>query len=91
MEMLTVADMKKYIKDAIEAYDSIKVLVLTGGECLVYGRRLETIIRYATDLGLSVRVVTNGFWAKTYDKAYRKVEQLVAAGLKEINFSQYRR
>jgi MoaA/NifB/PqqE/SkfB family radical SAM enzyme len=60
---------------------------LTGGECLTYGKRLESVIRYAADKYLSVRIVTNGFWAKTYDKACQKIEQLVVAGLKEINFS----
>lgn len=34
-----------------------------------------------------VRVVTNSYWATTYQEAYDKLKELVEAGLTEINFS----
>jgi len=86
-EILSVAEMKKYIKEAVDIFPSIKVLVLTGGECFLLQKGLDALIEYATNLGLSVRVVTNGFWAKDYFKALSRVKELADVGLKEINFS----
>jgi hypothetical protein len=80
--------MKQYIDKSIYAYGkSLVVLVLTGGECFLLGQSLPKIINYATQKGLIVRVVTNGYWAKSYDIAYKKLSHLVDVGLKEINFS----
>jgi len=87
-EKMTLPQMKQYVDKSMDAYgESLKVLVLTGGECFLLGQSLPKIIRYATDKGLSVRVVTNGYWAKSYDVAYKKLSLLIDAGLKEINFS----
>jgi MoaA/NifB/PqqE/SkfB family radical SAM enzyme len=86
-EKLNVTDIKKYITETVNTFASIKVLVLTGGECFLYGKRLEEIIKHASSLSLMTRVVTNGFWAKKYDKANEKIKNLVEAGLNEINFS----
>ena len=79
--------MKQYIDASIEAYSSLKIMVLTGGEPFIFGKKLEEIVRHAASKGLMVRIVSNGFWAKDYDKAYKKVESLIKAGLTEINFS----
>jgi MoaA/NifB/PqqE/SkfB family radical SAM enzyme len=68
-EKLTVPEIKKYISETVKAYSSIKVLVLTGGECFLYGKKLEDIIKHASSYGLITRIVTNGFWAKDYNKA----------------------
>lgn len=86
-EMLSVEDIKKYITDTTQAYPSLKILVLTGGECFIYGDKLEDIIRHAKSCNLPTRIVSNGFWAKTYEIAYQKLSKLVEAGLMEINFS----
>jgi MoaA/NifB/PqqE/SkfB family radical SAM enzyme len=67
--------MKSYIDQSVEAYpQSMVVLVLTGGECFLLGNKLEQIIEYATNKGLRVRVVTNGYWAKTYEIAKKKLQ-----------------
>lgn len=76
-----------YIDEALEAYPTIQVLVLTGGECFLLGEDLTRIIQYATNKGLKTRVVTNGYWANTYEAALNRLEPLVNAGLYEINFS----
>ncbi len=86
-EMFSIDEIKKYIKEAVDTFPSIKVLVLTGGECFLLQKGLDVLIEYATNLGLSVRVVTNGFWAKEYFKALSRVKELADIGLKEINFS----
>jgi hypothetical protein len=79
--------MKHYTDECVKAYDSLQVMVLTGGESFIYGSKLEEILRHAKSYGLMTRVVTNGYWAKSYDIAYRKLGKLIDAGLTEINFS----
>lgn len=86
-EMFSIDEMRKYIKESVDAFPTIKVLVLTGGECFLLQEGLDTLIEYATNLGLSTRVVTNGFWAKEYFYACKRIKELVDVGLKEINFS----
>lgn len=87
-EKMTLGQMKQYIDKSLDAYGkNLIVLVLTGGECFLLGQSLAEIINYATKKGLSVRVVTNGYWAKSYAVAHRRLKHLIDNGLKEINFS----
>ncbi|MDR2685051.1 MAG: radical SAM/SPASM domain-containing protein, partial [Prevotellaceae bacterium] len=60
---------------------------LTGGECFTLGKDLEQIIEYGAKKELVVRIVTNGYWAKSFKKAYLKLEKLKKLGLKEFNLS----
>lgn len=76
-----------YIDKALNAFPSIKVLVITGGECMLNVEKLNEIISYGNKYGLVVRIVTNCFWATSQEKADRLVEALVKNGLQEINFS----
>ncbi|GHT41717.1 hypothetical protein FACS189437_08970 [Bacteroidia bacterium] len=80
-------EMKSYIDQSLEAYSTIKLLVLTGGECFTLGKDLNEIIKYGTQAGLMVRIVTNAYWANSFEKAYKKLKDLVNSGLKEINIS----
>ena len=41
---------------------SIKVLVITGGECMIYPEKVKYAIKLAKQFGLTTRIVTNGFW-----------------------------
>jgi len=85
---LDVNEMKHYIDITLKSYkDSLKVLVLTGGECFLLGNELDEIISYAKENDLMVRVVTNGYWAKSYDETYERLKTLINLGLSEINFS----
>ena len=86
-DRISLAEMKQYVDDAISSYSTVKLLVLTGGECFILGNDLNCIVKYATEKKLVVRVVTNGFWANTYEKAFEKLKKLVEDGLTEINFS----
>ena len=64
---MTYEEMKKYVDLCMKQYhDSLKVLVITGGECMIYRKNVEKIIFYATKIGLSTRIVTNAFWATSY-------------------------
>lgn len=86
-ERLEVNDMKNFINQVVDLYSSVKVLVLTGGETFLLGKELEKIVEHASSMGLSVRIVTNGYWAKNYNTAVIKLKNLINKGLKEINFS----
>lgn len=77
----------KYIDEAMHNFPSIKVIIITGGECFLLGERLDDVIRHATSYGVVTRVVSNGFWAKTYEAAYARLKSLIEAGLVELNLS----
>ena len=69
-QRLTLDEMKLYLDQSIKYYeDSLKVLVLTGGECTILDEDLLSIIEYGSKYGLIVRIVTNGHWAMTFEKA----------------------
>lgn len=87
-ESMSLDNMKHYIDECMRYYGaSIKGLVLTGGECMIFRENVLNIIKYASQLGLSTRIVTNAFWAKSYVEARSIVASLISCGLKEINFS----
>lgn len=85
---MSLDDMKKYIDECLKYYaDSIKIVVITGGECMINRNDVFSILAYIQSLGLSSRIVTNAFWAVTYKDSYDVMSRLKDVGLKEINFS----
>ncbi|MEV4254265.1 radical SAM protein [Spirillospora sp. NPDC049652] len=82
---LSAADMKAAIRQAAEA--GYELVAFTGGEATLAGRVLLELIELSKSLGLATRLVTNGHWARGPDRARRKIEDFVSAGLDEINFS----
>jgi len=76
-----------HIDKALENFPSLIVLVLTGGECFTLGENLDKIVRHASNKGLKTRVVTNAYWANTYDNAYERLFSLKDNGLCEFNVS----
>ena len=84
---MTLTEMKKYLDLCLKEYPSIKMLVFSGGECTLLKQDLLEMISYAYSKGLSTRIVTNGWWAKSYKIATEKIKILKEAGLNEINFS----
>jgi len=85
---LSLQEMTNYVDQAVEYYGkNVFVLVLTGGEPFLLGNDLEKIVGHSAPKGLIVRIVTNGYWAKSYQEAYDILSNLRNKGLKEINFS----
>lgn len=84
---LTWPEIKGYIDQAINEFNTIKLLVITGGECFTIGRDLDKTIEYASKKGLIVRVITNAFWANSFKAAYLRLKKLHKHGLTEINIS----
>jgi organic radical activating enzyme len=88
-DKLTFGEAKDIIDQSIESYpDSIKLLVITGGECFTLGYDLYRIIEYASkEKGLPVRIVSNGSWANGFKHTYLTLKELQDLGLTEINIS----
>ncbi len=86
-ERLELSEMMDYIEQATTAYPTIKILVLSGGECFTLGKDLLSIIEFGNKKGLITRVVTNAYWAVSFKAAYKKLHALQEAGLKELNIS----
>lgn len=62
-------------------------VVFTGGETTLRWRDLLQALSYAHTLGFRTRVVTNVYWASSLEKARGRVDELISAGLSEINYS----
>ncbi len=84
---LSYEEIEKYVDQALRKFDTIKLLVITGGECFILGDDLDKIVRYAARRKLLVRVVTNAYWAVTFKKTYLRLFQLKELGLNELNIS----
>lgn len=84
---MTLRDMKEWVVKSLNAYPSIRMVVFSGGECTLLGEDLFDIIFFVSSCKVATRIVTNAWWATTYDAAYDYVAKLKKNGLKEINFS----
>lgn len=85
---LNFEEAKNIIDQSLTKYShSIKLLVITGGECFTLGKELDKIISYASERRLLTRVVTNGYWAYSFKKTYLRLLSLQQIGLTEINVS----
>ena len=86
-QQMSLTEMKRLIDETLKTFPSIRVFVVSGGECTLLGDDLNAIIAYANSKGLSTRIVTNAHWANTEDAASRILVALKENGLREINFS----
>lgn len=85
---MTTEQMRRYVDICLDAYpDSITRLALSGGECFMLGSDLDEIVRYGASKGLSVDVISNGYWGKSYKSAYERIKGLKDIGLQAITFS----
>lgn len=85
--MLTYDQIVSFVDEITEIKDSVSVLVFTGWEATLLGNVLFKGIKYASEKGLSTRLVTNAWWAKMEKPAERMINLLMENGLKEINYS----
>lgn len=78
------------IKQAIDqayAIPSIRLVVFTGGESSLVPDILHQGLIHASGKGFRTRMVSNGWWAKTPEKADECVRKWVEYGLNELNIS----
>lgn len=76
-------DIAKIIEMAAEI-PSIKEIGISGGEPFLFIHLLNRVIQFATSKGLTSSVTTNGFWAKSMDRAIPLLAELKASGLRAI-------
>lgn len=86
-QILETDKILQYIDESVEAFPSLKIMVLTGGECFLVASDIPQMISRAKSHNLMSRVVSNGFWATTYEAAVKKLKPLVDTGLTELNIS----
>jgi hypothetical protein len=84
---MTLDEMKSLIRQASDL--GARIVVFTGGEPSLLKDKLITLLRFIkaeTRIGLT-RIVTNGKWATTYQRAHETLKSWKDAGLDEINIS----
>ena len=74
---------------AIDEAEKLSFLnvVFTGGEATLYMENLLLGIKYAKEKKFPVRLVTNAHWASSIENTRKVLNNLIEAGLDEINFS----
>jgi len=68
-------------------FKTLRYVVFSGGECFLLHQDLIDAVALASSFGLSVRCVTNGYWAVNEQAALARLKPLVEAGLTELNIS----
>ncbi|MDD4113957.1 MAG: radical SAM protein [Herbinix sp.] len=84
-EELNVDRIKEIIESSINT--SIKYVALTGGEPFLKYERVKDLVTYTKKCGLKASVVTNGFWADSYNDTLDTLKELKELGLERINIS----
>lgn len=84
---LSKEEILNYLEQMTRDFPSVKLLVLTGGECTILNYLIEVIDIASHKYGLAVRIVTNAHWARSYESAIKLIRKYKEAGLNEINFS----
>jgi len=85
-DQLTFEDIRTAI-DELHEVNRLRVVIFAGGEPTLLGEDLLDAIAHADSLGITTRLVTNAFWARTRDTARAKLIELREAGLAELNIS----
>jgi hypothetical protein len=83
---LTYAQIERALRQFFDHYN-IKVVVFAGGEPTLLGKDLLDAIRFCKLNGVVSRIVTNAYWAHSYEAALAKCTELREAGLDEFNVS----
>lgn len=85
-ERMSIEFITRIIEEA-GSLGTVEVIVFTGGEPFVLGEDLYSAVEYAAERGFKTRIVTNGYWATSLEKARAVLARLKATGLTEINYS----
>lgn len=86
-KQLALPIIKKHIETAIKLYPTIRLIVFSGGEPFLLGKDLRAAVKVAKEHQLLCRIVTNAFWSKTEQIAYKIIQDLKFCGLTELNIS----
>jgi Radical SAM superfamily len=77
------------IEGAREA--GVRHVVLTGGESFIYLEPVLELCRFARELGMRTRVISNAFWARSPECAGEMLERVARDGIDQlvISFDEY--
>lgn len=78
---------ERCIREAAAIVPKPSTIVFTGGEPFLFVNEIEELIALCNELGLSTRVVTNGFWGQKPAIGRAILHRLRLAGLDALNFS----
>ncbi|RKG82743.1 radical SAM protein [Corallococcus exercitus] len=84
---MTRADLLRLVERVRTELPGVKYVVLSGGEVTLLREDLIAVIARLSELGLGSRIVSNGHWGRTDESAAWWVENLMTAGLSELNLS----
>lgn len=84
---IPLPNLLSYIDDACESFNSLQMIVFSGGECFLLGDDLISAVQKANYYKKKVRCVTNGYWAPNKKAAVTRLKPLINAGLTELNLS----
>ena len=73
--------------EELTTLDTLQMVCFTGGEVTLHKDRLLDAIERVTDAGINTRIVTNAWWAHDMKSTHEMLDDLVEAGLDEINTS----
>lgn len=85
-DKMTMEDARRYIEEAA-AIPRFEKVTFTGGEPLLYQDEHIELLELCKKHNFGTRIVTNGFWARKFDKGLELLTRLKEAGLSELNFS----
>ncbi len=85
-EKMSLAEAKAYLNLTREV-PSLKKMILTGGESLLFFDEILKILACARSLGLETKVITNAYWAESQEAALTKLRILKASGLGFLTLS----
>lgn len=85
-ERLALREMIRLIDEA-KKLGTVAQVIFSGGEPTLLGKDLLRAIEHASECKLLTRVVTNGWWGRSPERARSYLAQLIDAGLWEINIS----
>lgn len=89
-QILETDKILQYIDESVEAFPSLKIMVLTGGECFLVANDIPRMISRTKSHKLMSRVVSNGFWATSYEAAVKKIGSYCGCRFNRVQY-QHRR
>ncbi len=77
---------REAIRGAAEI-DGLELVVFSGGESFIYLETVLELCRFAHEQGLRTRVVSNGYWARTPERAAEMLARIANEGVDQLVIS----
>ena len=84
---IDVINLKKWVKNFKKEFPEVDKIAITGGEPFLYYNELVDFFKFAQELGYSLNIITNCYWAKNDDITINRLSKLTSLGLEAIAVS----